>query len=350
MRKAVSSLVGRGGTSKSQLAVAQSLALALGQAIGRFRPRKAYRVLLLNSEDDDQEQQRRISSQLRILGRKSEDLADRLGRVSVKSSAPLIGMSEEGHIAELAPMAELRRLIKHFEPDVVVVDPLVDLHSASENDNVEMRQVMSLLRALAIDFNVAVLVVHHSGKGQAAPGDADAARGASSIVNLARICLTVSAMNEDEAKSLSIPPDRRNRFFRLDGAKANYTALAETEWFERVVHRLANGDDVAAVSPWAPPVDVITSEKRVAIEAGIAEGSPDGPWSPKLSNDPRSFRQLCLTNGVRTAEGQRQLLRQLEAAGYIVTTFRKASNRSLAQGLKTPNGQPRADWHEQTLE
>ena len=89
--------------------------------------------------------------------------------------------------------------------DTVILDPLVELHQASENDNVEMRQVLGVVRQIAKAANCAALVVTHVKKPDKArtdgfAGDMDSARGAS----LHKAASAVSASRSTMRKKATI--------------------------------------------------------------------------------------------------------------------------------------------------
>jgi hypothetical protein len=69
--------------------------------------------------------------------------------------------------------ARLLRTVQVFRPRLLLLDPLVRLHQANENDAVEMAQLLSGLREMQKRFQVAVVVVHHirkNGGGSGQPG------------------------------------------------------------------------------------------------------------------------------------------------------------------------------------
>src|SRR4030095_15372640 len=103
-----------------------------------------------------------------------------------------------------------------------------------ENDNTAQRALIAAFRALAIEFNMAVIVVHHTRKGATSPGDPDSARGGSAIIGAARIVLTCFTMSEDDAEAFGLPKDRKTRsnFMRLDDAKQNYAGIGDAQWYE----------------------------------------------------------------------------------------------------------------------
>ena len=199
MRGAITAVIGPGAAGKSSLLVSWAVSLAFGVELERFRPQHAVRVLLLNTEDGEDEQRRRLTVALKRIGRTPADLAGKIARVSAGRFAPLFGKDEDGAVDALPAMEELAKLIEEFGPTVVVLDPLIDLHTVEENANVEMREVMTHLRALAVKHQISIVVAHHTRKGFISPGDSDAARGASAIRDLARIAVTVTPMTEEDA-------------------------------------------------------------------------------------------------------------------------------------------------------
>lgn len=255
MRGAVSVLSGPGSAGKSSLMVGWAIASALGVRWHRFLPVQPLKMMIYNTEDDRDEQRRRMSATLRQFDKMPRDLAGRVVRVGPASAGTLLRRDAlTGALKMTAAMAQLESLVSQHKPDVLVLDPLVELHDAEENDNTAVRAVMARFRTIAIKHDMAVVLIHHSRKGAAgAYGDPDTLRGASAIVGAARIVLTVMTMDEEQASKLGISPRERSRFFRVDGAKSNYAPLHEAEWFERVEYELDNGEAVAAAVPWLPP-------------------------------------------------------------------------------------------------
>jgi len=78
---------------------------------------------------------------------------------------PLVDFKLEQHLENL------KRAIAYHKPDLVVIDSLRGSHGREENDSKAMQSVMSRLVSLAKEFDVAVLVTHHTNK--PAPGQPD---------------------------------------------------------------------------------------------------------------------------------------------------------------------------------
>ena len=280
IRGAVTVLSGPGSAGKSQITLAWAIALALGVRFSRFHPYAPATVVIYNVEDDADEQRRRMSAILRQFRAKPSDIAGRIIRIGPQAVGTLLRTDTlTKRLTPTAVLNEIETLLEERKPDVLFLDPMVELHDAEENDNTAVRMFMARLRALAIKYNCAICLIHHARKGvTGAAGDPDSLRGASAIVGAARVVLTLLTMDEEEAKSLGIPTDRRRGYFRLDGAKSNYAPIEEAEWLQRVEYELANGERVAAAEPWIPPSvwkdmtpDAI-GETLTKIEAGPAPG------------------------------------------------------------------------------
>jgi hypothetical protein len=152
-------------------------------------------------------------------------------------------------------MTRLRQIIDDRKPDMLIADPLVELHEEEENDNTALRRIIAEFRSLAAEFNIVVIFVHHTRKGAVIPGDIDAARGASAIIGGAKIVLTLLPMSDADAELFGMPRDRRSRsrYVRLDDGRQNYAAIEDARWYQAVAYKLDNGDTVAALVPREPP-------------------------------------------------------------------------------------------------
>ena len=177
----------------------------------------------------------------------------RLKRGAVQGT--LFSVDETGLIANTKALEALRALIAERHPDVLIADPLAELHTADENNNSALRMVIAEFRAIAVEFNIAVILVHHTRKGAVTPGDPDTARGASAIIGAARIVITVVAMSEEDAEAFGLDQDRKTRsqYIRIDDAKQNYAAIGEAKWYEKIVYPLDNSEMVPAAVPWKAP-------------------------------------------------------------------------------------------------
>lgn len=261
MRGSVSVVAGPGSAGKSSIVKAWMLAAVFGLTFSRFRAEAPIKVLSYNTEDDLDEERRRMSATIRQFGRSVQEIPETLRIIGPNDIGTLVTRDPvSGYCIATRAMQELEAMLDEFQPDILILDPLVELHNAEENDNTGLRAVVAYFRSLAQRRRMAVIILHHTRKGATTPGDPDAVRGASAVVGAARVVLTVCPMSEDEAARCGVQPDQRRRFFRVDSAKQNYAPIEDAEWFQRVVHVLANGEEVAAAEPWTPasPWDGLT--------------------------------------------------------------------------------------------
>ncbi len=300
MRGTLTVLSGHGSAGKSLLCIAWAIALATGQTIGRFRPKAPAKIALFNVEDDDTEQQRRLSAALRQFGLTPRDIEGRVFRLVPTPTGTLIDHDDLSKITSVtALMNLLEDAIKAHGIDVVVLDPLVELHTAGENDNTAIRHVLARLREMAVTHNLAACIVHHQRKGGQA-GDPDAVRGASAIIGAARQVLTVATMTKEEAIELGQPEEHRFRFLRVDGAKLNYALPTDAEWYEKAEHELDNGELVAAATPWQPPDACVTPDMLVAATRALADGVAGVPCS-EGNRSPEFYRVAFEREGIPRA-------------------------------------------------
>jgi AAA domain/Toprim domain len=282
LRGAVTVMAGPPSAMKSSMTLAWAVSIALHKPHGDFRPTAPGKCIVYNVEDDKAEQRRRLSAALRqFVGVAPCDISGKVIRVGPTGVGTLFTRNKDTGVIVNAPaMDELRQLIDDHHPDVLVVDPLAELHTAEENDNTALRAVIAAFRSLAAEFNIAVILLHHTRKGAVTADDPDTARGASAIIGGARIVLTLVTMSEEDAKELSIPTSRQNRsrYVRLDDAKQNYAAIDDAQWYEKALYHLDNGEVVVAALPWTPPdiwralTGTIANRILDDIEAGLKNG------------------------------------------------------------------------------
>jgi len=340
LRGAVTVVSGPGSAGKSSLMVSWCIAMALAAEFAGFKPVGSLKVLTYNVEDDAIEQRRRMSAALRHFGATPSQLQKRVVRLTPAGVGTLLRRDPiTGRLTFTEAMTAIEREIEERMPDVLILDPLVELHDAEENDNTAIRAVMAKFRSLAAQYNIAVVLLHHSRKGSSAtPGDPDTLRGASAIVGAARVVLTLSVMTSEEAGAFGLPEAHRFHYVRLDGAKSNYAPLHEAEWFERVAYDLDNGETVAACIPWEPPSKVLTAEVINTIIGIIERGTAHAlPWSDRISDsEPRSISRALEVKGIEISSkaAQREAMKQVMATGRVVVAVYQRTGRSAAEGPK----------------
>ncbi len=153
--------------------------------------------------------------------------------------------------------------------NMVILDPLVELHQASENDNVEMRQVLGVVRQIAKAANCAALVVTHVKKPDKArtdgfAGDMDSARGASSQSGISRIGLTVYNAQKNDDKHWKFEGSSAD-YVRVDIGKNNLGARSKMPMSFKVEKIAIGGMDGESAAILRP---VSVKAKAAAASAG----------------------------------------------------------------------------------
>jgi hypothetical protein len=248
------------------------------------------RVLIISLEDDLPELRRRIWAIRLHLGIKEEELKGWLYLWSPGAKGgKLLTIDQRGNEKVGALKDNIEALIKECRIDLVVIDPFVKSHDASENDNQQIDAVMQILTDMCAKYNIAVDTPHHVNKASAKtlePGDPNKGRGASAMKDAARLVYTLTTMSAAEAKSFGVREEDRALFIRMDKGKVNTVApKRKAVWFKLVGVKLGNatelypsGDEVQTVEPWFAPdlwEDVIEDVMR-RILMDIEEGLPDG--------------------------------------------------------------------------
>jgi hypothetical protein len=247
--------------------------------------------------------------------------------------------------------AMLRETIQRRQIDLLGLDPFVKLHALEENDNGSMDFVCDLLVKLAIEFNIAVDVPHHTKKGQQTAGDADAGRGASAARDAGRLMYTLTRMTDEEGGTFGIPAEERRLYVRLDSSKVNIAPPSgEATWFKLVGVHLdngtadyPNGDDVQTVVPWQPPKtwDNLSSGQLNAALDEIEAGFPSGQRysdAPK-AGDRAAWRAVLMHCPDRTEPQCREIVRTWVKNGVVFTEdYNDPIERKPRKGLRICHG------------
>jgi hypothetical protein len=153
-------LTGPPGSSKSW--AARQLALACGaglaQYLERYQVARPMNVLIVDEDNGPDEEWRREETLLAHLGLERSQMT-RVQRIS------LAGVQLDNPTWQ----AWLRGLIFHAELDLVVLDPISEMHGGKElREDPAFRSLLGFLKRLKVDFpRLATLLVHHTRKADA---------------------------------------------------------------------------------------------------------------------------------------------------------------------------------------
>lgn len=151
---------------KTFVCLALAIAVATGtQAMGRYQAIAPGRVMMFPAEDDPRSIRSRMEALLAGQGLQfTEDLA-----VDVITAESLKLDSAEDRVG-------LEELLRLRQPRLLILDPLVRLHSGAESSSSHMSELFGYLRQLCRRYELAIVVTHHLAKsrtgGASQPGHA----------------------------------------------------------------------------------------------------------------------------------------------------------------------------------
>ncbi|MCJ2082768.1 AAA family ATPase [Methylobacterium sp. J-090] len=217
--RTVTMIGGDGGVGKSLLAKQLACSTALGcEWIGhQVEPGRA---LYLSAEDDLDEVHRRLADIVRGYGCELRDLSDLRIAPLAGEDAVLAAPAGRTNILTATPLWQaLETMVADFRPRLVVLDTLADLFGGQENERIQARQFIGLLRGLAIKQDTTIVLLAHPSQSGMASGSGTS--GSTSWNNSVRSRLYLErALLADERGRMAIEADPDLRI--LSTKKANY--------------------------------------------------------------------------------------------------------------------------------
>ena len=155
---------------KTWLALDMIVSLASATpCLGRYKPKGKGRVLLYAAEDSQATLRRRLDMLCRHRG------------VSLDILEIFVITAERLRLDLNDDQKRLAYTVKCFQPDLLVLDPLVRLHRINENDAGEVSILLDYLRNLQRQFQLAITLVHHTRKNCSASQPGLTLRGSSDL-------------------------------------------------------------------------------------------------------------------------------------------------------------------------
>lgn len=271
IRKQVSVTVAPGGVGKSSLTICEALAMASGRELLGDWTEKNLKVWIYNLEDPRDEMERRIIAAMQHHGVTPDEIAGRLfvdtGRERALSTA---FQTREG-VQIIHP--ELEALADEIEArgiDVLVVDPFVSSHQASENDNGAIDLVAKEWARLADRCNCAIELVHHTRKTNGEEATSESGRGASALLAAARSGRVLNKMSDDKKEEAGLQNDPAT-YFAIDRDKTNLAPVGKREWRRMATVHLSNGDSVGVVEVWEWPdtFDGVSVDDLLSVQLAL---------------------------------------------------------------------------------
>jgi KaiC/GvpD/RAD55 family RecA-like ATPase len=277
LRGAVTVTVGHGGSGKTILGITETTAMVSGRSLLGVQPERPMRVWYINLEETKEELERRFSATLRAYNLGPQDCGDRLLVDGNEMQLSIAQSSRDGTVMDDDMVNAIVDQLTFYSVDVLIIDPFVSSHAVSENDNMAIDAVAKRWAQIAAQTHCAVHLIHHSRKTGGEEVTVEDSRGASALVNKARIARELNPMSRQQAEEAGVEGEHWRYFFLRDG-KANYAARNDAkEWYQFVSHTLPNapngqGDDVGVVARWEWPdtrLD-LSAEQMEAVRAKIA--------------------------------------------------------------------------------
>ncbi|MGH6978003.1 MAG: AAA family ATPase [Brevundimonas sp.] len=281
IRQFVSATFSPGGVGKSALALAEAMAIASGKPILGIKPTQRARVAYWNGEDPSDETMRRAMAIAlhHDLGR--ADLEGWLYLGSGRQDEITIAIQTPQGATIVQPNVErVEDQIRRDRIDVVIIDPFVSSHKATENDNNAIDTVAKMWGKIAGRTNCAVELVHHTRKTNGAETTVEDGRGATSLLYASRSARVLNVMTKDEAERAGV--DKARSYFRVDSGKANLAPPPDgSTWYRMASVDLGNGtgirpsDNVGVVSSWQwpDPFSGVGASDLYAVQKVVDGGS-----------------------------------------------------------------------------
>lgn len=168
--QAVGILGGEPKCCKSFLALDVAVSVASGAAcLRQFPVRRSGPVLLFPAEDS-----------LAVVRQRLEGIAA-AAQVSFASLPVHVITAPSLRLDTPADCRRLSDTVQELRPLLLILDPLIRLHRVDENDATQIAALLSYLRQLQRQFQLAVMVVHHARKDSHASRPGQALRGSSEL-------------------------------------------------------------------------------------------------------------------------------------------------------------------------
>jgi hypothetical protein len=312
MRGAITVLIAPGGRGKSALTLSMAIDIACGvDRLGAklSRPRG---VFLYNAEDALEEMERRAEAYMVFHNFTPEQRE--LVRANLHLQSGVDGLLNFATVDRFNVIVDdktvdgLVQYVRDHDIEVISLDPLATLHSVPENDNVLMTHVADVFRRILKETGAAVMLAHHSRKVQRGAGQLDAndSRGASAIINSARIVLNINDIST-RADEFQITDEPWRYFAVSAGDKVNLSPRDPTVAVFRLNSVQANNASTEFEADNSPAISL----HKFTRQSGLSADDTDAVLAKLDGNEP-------VGSDSRHANWLGKLI--AEAAGWDVAT------------------------------
>ena len=301
--------VAPGGLGKSTLVLAEAIAMATGREVLGVKPKERARVCYFNAEDPLDEIRRRVAAVLIHHGIDPRELVGWFFYQSGRVVDLELARGRDGEIVQ-ATYDLLNGFVRRCRADVLILDPLANMHSAEETNEV-YRRMSKRLSDMADARNMALHIVHHTKKLGGNEATVEDSRGGSALLGAVRAARVLNPMTEDDAARLGV--EDKIDYFRVDAAgKDNLARSAEgADWYMRRGIAIGNGDWVASVEKWTPPDPFEGITPAMAREVQRRIDAMDAP--PRASEQSPEWAGVVVADVIGADLSQKAAKRRVKA-------------------------------------
>lgn len=177
----------------------------------------------------------------------AEEYLPRPARELAKKNTLIWGEGGYSHLKldDEAKLAELRRGVEEWKPDLVFIEPFRSLWSGEENSSTEMNVVVDALVGIATDFDCGVWAAHHEKKGGAGEDDKmSAARGSTVLEGIVTVMENFESTKGGELRELLWSKSR----YEVAPPPVRMSWDHEAKWYKHVPAEALEDDIVRALS------------------------------------------------------------------------------------------------------
>jgi hypothetical protein len=322
---------------KSMLGMAEGVDMASGRGFLTGRPAEPRRVLYFNAEDDQDVINARIVALLQRYGIDQADMVGRLFAHSGVNRPPIHLVSGQVPVLNERLFVSIERFCQEQRIDAVIFDPLQDLHSSPETNEV-FRLLGQRLRLMASTCKVAVGMIHHTRKASAGIAPSiDDMRGGSALRGTARFNRLLVPMTDEEAGRAGVPD--RHHYFRIGDVESNLAPPSSevNRWFHKASVTIANGKAFGVVERWEWPdaFDGVSTADARRVRTAFAEAEGDPPRFDIRSPD-WAGHLVGRILGIDTADKENKAARA--RAQSLIATWLKSEVLELGEGTDKAKG------------
>ena len=234
--KTVGFISSAGGTGKSMLALHLAFSLADTTKTYNFEPIitkdiKRGRVTYLSLEDPEDVLEYRIKAitQYIMLEYKNYNIIQEINKnldiyaLYGEKDFTLAKFSSEKTIEIITEIYEILLNIAGTSR-LVIIDTFRRIHDTDENNNGHMSEVLKVFENICNITGTSFLLLHHQNKSaiNEKSNNQTAMRGASALVDNARLVINLNTLSEKEAEDNGIHKDQRKEYVKVNYAKVNY--------------------------------------------------------------------------------------------------------------------------------